>query len=215
MTEVIISIDPSTDFLIEIIENFKKNGIEYNLTEIQANDESYQNTLDTISNFNTNSNVIFLGHGQSDQLYGGEMLDNYPKKPIVKLNEMGIFKAQNLFLLACDSSSLLKSSFRFSKTNKSIGFGGLPTSIEEIEDDRKLSSEGISEETIEKFKTAIVDVVSSSLSNYLLHETDDFIHLKDNLVLQIDEKINNAILVEKNRNLGDLLFKMRNEMVIY
>lgn len=211
MIQIIISIDSSTLFLFEIIENLKINKIDFTLTEIHPNDESYITSFEIITKFERNSTIIFLGHGQSNQLYGGECLDSFPKKPIIKLNEMNIFQEQYLFLLACDSASLIKSSFRQSKTYKSIGFGGLPTSIEEVEHDKKLSAEGISEQTIEDFKSEIVTIVSSAL---VFHHKN-FNKLSDYLTLLIDKRINNAVLVKKDRNLADLLFKMRNEMVLY
>lgn len=211
MIKIIISIDPSTRFLFEIIKNLESNGIEFEIIEIHPNEESYSKCFEVISEFEKNSTIIFLGHGQSNQLYGGECLDSFPKKPFIKLNEMNIFQQQYIFLLACDSSNLLKSSFRHSKIIKSIGFGGLPTSIEEVEKDKKLSAEGISEKTIEDFKNEIVTTVSTVLIQYY----NDFTKLTDYLTLMIDQRINNAVLVKKDRNLADLLFKMRNEMVLY
>mgnify|MGYP003604027326 CR=1 FL=1 len=211
MIYIIISIDPSTQFLFEIINNLKKSGLEFKVLEIHPNEESYAKTLEEISSFEKKSKIIFLGHGQSNQLYGGESLNLFPKKAFVKLTEMNIFQEQNLFLLACDSASLIKSSFRQSRVIKSIGFGGLPTSLEEVEKDKKLSAEGISEQTIEDFKNEIVNTVSIALA---LHHKD-FNRLSDYLTLLIDQRINNAILVKKDRNLADLLFKMRYEMVLY
>ena len=211
MIYIIISIDPSTQFLFEIINNLKKSGLEFKVLEIHPNEESYAKTLEEISSLEKKSKIIFLGHGQSNQLYGGESLNLFPKKAFVKLTEMNIFQEQNLFLLACDSASLIKSSFRQSRVIKSIGFGGLPTSLEEVEKDKKLSAEGISEQTIEDFKNEIVNTVSIALA---LHHKD-FNRLSDYLTLLIDQRINNAILVKKDRNLADLLFKMRYEMVLY
>lgn len=211
MIQIIISIDPSTQFLFEIITNLKNYGISCNVCEIYPNDESYSSTLDIISNLDRDSRILFFGHGQSNQLYGGESLESYPKKAFIKLNEMSVFKDQYLFLLACDSADLIKSSFRQSKMSKSIGFGGLPTSMEEIEKDKKLSSEGVSEQTIEDFKNEIVYTVSTALA---LHHKD-FNKLSDYLILLLDQRINNAVLVKKDRNLADLLFKMRYEMVLY
>ena len=211
MIQIIISIDPSTQFLFEIVTKLNHYGIDCTVFEIQPNDESYSKTFELISNLDRNSRILFLGHGQSNQLYGGECLDSFPKKAFIKLNEMNVFKEQYLFLLACDSAELIKSSFRNAKMSKSIGFGGLPTSMEEVEKDRKLSSEGISEKTIEDFKNEMVNVVSNAIS---LHY-QDFNYLADYLILLLDQRINNAVLVKKDRNLADLLFKMRNEMVIY
>lgn len=211
MIQIVISIDPSTHFLFEIINKLKENKVEFEVTKIYPNDESYAESLQIITNFPKKSIVVFLGHGQSDQLYGGECLGSFPKKPIIKSNQMNIFENQFLFILACDSSKLIQRSFQQSKTIKSIGFGGLPTSIEEIIKDKKLFSEGISEETIEEFKKEILLIISSSLSLYHC----DFNKLKDYMILYLDQRIYNAVLIKNNRSLSNLLFKMRSELVLY
>lgn len=211
MIKVIISVDPSTQFLYEIISNLIKNGIDIQLFEIQPNEASYKKRFEDVSQFNKDSIILFLGHGQSNQLYGGEALDTFPKQPFIKLNQMNIFQEQHLFLLACDSSDLIKRSFKQSKYRKSIGFGGLPTSLEEVEKDKKLSAEGISEQTIEYFKDEIVYAVSKAITIHY----QDFNKLSDYLTLLLDQRINNAVLVKKDENLADLLFKMRHEMVLY
>ncbi|QTE23808.1 hypothetical protein [Polaribacter cellanae] len=215
MITVIISIDPSTKFLFDIVDCLKSNSIDFELIEIHPNTDSYKSCLDNIAKLPENSTILFLGHGQDDQIYGGELLDDFPKQPFVKRNEMGIFKNQNIFLLACDSASLIKSSFRIAKTNKAIGFGPLPTEIEEVESDKKLANEGITLDTIELFKQAINETVILSLLKFFKDESKDFIFLKDYLNLHLNKRINKAILEENNRNLADLLFNMKNDMVIY
>ncbi|MBW2962943.1 hypothetical protein [Mesonia aestuariivivens] len=215
MIIVIISIDPSTKFLFDIVDRLKSNSIVFELIEIHPNTDSYKSCLDNIAKLPENTTILFLGHGQDDKIYGGELLDDFPKQPLVKRNEMGIFKNQNLFLLACDSASLIKSSFRIAKTNKAIGFGPLPTEIEEVESDKKLANEGITLETIELFKQAINETVILSLLEYFKDESKDFIFLKDYLNLHLNKRINKAILEDENRNLADLLFNMKNDMVIY
>jgi hypothetical protein len=211
MMQIIISIDPSTNFLFEIIKNLQNKEIKFNLIEIYPNEESYIKSLEAISMFEKKSFVLFLGHGTNEKLYGGEKLPSFPKKEFVNVNQMGIFENQNLFLLSCDSSGLLKSSFKIAKLSKSIGFGNLPTSKEEIDEDKKLKNQGISENTILEFKNLIVSTISESI----IYNHKNFDKLKDYLTLFIDKEINNAVLIKKDRNLADLLFKMRNEMVIF
>lgn len=216
MIYIIISIDPSTKFLFEIVNNLKANkNINFETIEIHPNDKSYQDSLEAISKLKKNSTICFFGHGQPNQIYGGEIPNIYPKKAFIKLNEMSIFQEQSLFLLACNSSNLIKSSYRNSKFKKAIGFGGLPTSKEEVLNDKKLSEENISDNTIENFKKVIIETISESLIFYLKSDKNDFIFLKDYLSLLIDKKINESILVNRDRNLADILFRMRNEMVIY
>lgn len=211
MIHIIIPTDPSTHFLYGIIDSLKSSKINFNLIEIEANDESYLKSKKTITSLDKESIIIFLGHGQENSLYGGENLPDYQKKVFVKRDEMKIFENQFLFILACDSSDLLKSSFKHSKFIKSIGFGGLPTSRKEVDNNKKISGEEISEETIDKFKASIVDAVSKALILY----TNDFIYLKDYLKLLLDKKINDAVLINHDSNLADLLFRMRSEMTIY
>lgn len=211
MIHIIFSIDPSTEFLYSIVKELEISGLKFELLEVQPDEKSYIDTFDTISKFEKNSVIIFLGHGQPNQLYGGECLDSFPKRPFIKLSEMHIFQEQYLFLLACDSANLIKSSFRLSKIKKCIGFGGLPTSIEEVENDKRLSAEGISEKTIEDFKSEIVYTVSIALKLY----NNDFNKLTDYLRLIIDQRIIHAVLIKQDRSLADLLFKMRNEIVLY
>lgn len=211
MINFIISIDESTTFLFNIIEIVKSKGIDVKVFEIYPNEDSYKKQFDEVSLIDKNSTIVFLGHGQNDRLYGGEEAKVFEKKTFIALRQMNIFQQQSLFLLACDSAELIKSSFKMSKTIKSIGFGGLPTSKKEIENDRKFANEGISVETIEEFKSEMVNMVALSLTQFYT----DFNFLKDYLILLLDKRINNAILTKNNNHLAELLFKMRNEIVIY
>ena len=211
MIQIIISIDPSTQFLFEIIDKLKSFQIDFNLTELHPNSKSYSDSFNLISEFDKNSVIVFLGHGTDEKLYGGEQLPDFKKKEFIKSTQMNVFENQNLFALSCNSAELIKKSYKLAKLNKSIGFGGLPTSKDEIEDDKKLREQGVSESTIEDFKSEIVNIVSIAL---VLHH-NDFNKLSDYITLLLDQRINNAVLVKKDRNLADLLFKMRYEMVLY
>ena len=211
MIQVIISIDPSTEFLFEIINKLKSYHIDFNITELHPTNESYLEAYDKVTRFDKNSVILFLGHGTDEKLYGGENLPAFEKKEFIRLQQMNVFENQNLFALSCNSAGLIKKSHRLSKMAKSIGFGGLPTSKEEINNDKKLKEQGVSESTIEDFKREITDTVSIALTLY----HNDFNKLFDYLTLLLDQRINNAVLKKKDRNLADLLFKMRNEMVLY
>lgn len=211
MIQIIISIDPSTQFLFRIIEKLKYSQIEFNLTEIHPSHESYSKSINLISRFERQSCILFLGHGTDERLYGGEELPDFEKKEFIRFDKMNVFENQNLFVLSCNSAGLLRKSYRISNLNKAIGFGGLPTSKEEVDDDKRFREQGVSISTIEDFKNEIVDTVSNALSLYY----NDFNRLSDYLTLLLDKRINNAVLVKNDRNLADLLFQMRNEMVLY
>jgi sulfur relay (sulfurtransferase) DsrF/TusC family protein len=211
---IIISSDPSTSFLFDIISNLEKHYKSINVIIIEPSDNSYKKSLELISTFSDNSNIMFLGHGTSEILYGGES-EQFEKKVFISLQTMNIFKNQNIFILACNSATLLKSSFRLSQFNKSIGFGSLPTSPQEIENDKKLSKVGITDEIINLYKQDIVDIISNAFFNLLRGNINDFIALKDYIDLLLLKKINKAVLVDNKSLLADLLFKMKTEMEIY
>ena len=211
MIQIIISIDPSTEFLFEIINKLKSYPIDFNIIELHPTNKSYSEAYDKITKFDKNSVILFLGHGTDEKLYGGENLPVFEKKEFIKLQQMNVFEKQNLFALSCNSAGLIKKSHRLSKMNKSIGFGGLPTSKEEVDDDKRLREQGVSAQTIQDFKNEIVYTVSEAISQHY----QDFNKLSDYLTLLLDQRINNAVLVKKDRNLADLLFKMRYEMVLY
>ncbi|WP_109832454.1 hypothetical protein [Reichenbachiella versicolor] len=213
MTTIIIPIDPSTSFLFEIIERLDNIGIEFKVIEVHANEESYSSSLKQIEAIEKGSLVIFLGHGTNEQLYGGENEPDFTQKGLIKKEQMRVFEDQNLFLLSCNSSGLLKSYSKVSKIKKSIGFGALPTSKEEVLDEKKLIVKNISaEELAEKFKETILDITSTCLIQYFnrgLH----FSELKDLIHLHIDKNINQCILEENNPSLADLLFNMKANMI--
>lgn len=211
---IIISIDPTTDFLFEIIENLGEIGYTLNIIEIYPTDTSYIDGIKAIKDIPDNSTIIFLGHGTATMIYGGES-KQFEKKKLISIQEMRIFENQNIFILACESSKLLKSSFRLSKFNKSIGFGSLPTSIEEIENDSKLSKYSFTIEIIEEYKNALIKIISDAFKYFFENRIFDFILLKDYIELLMNKRINQAVLEENNPLLGDLLFKTKNEMVIY
>lgn len=211
MIQIIISIDPSTEFLFEIINKLKSYAIDFNITELHPTNKSYSEAYKKLNTFDKNSVILFLGHGTDEKLYGGENLPVFEKKEFIKLQQMNVFENQNLFALSCNSADLIKKSLRLSKMSKSIGFGGLPTSKEEVDDDKRLREQGVSAQTIQDFKNEIVYTVSNAFSQHY----QDFNKLSDYLILLLDQRINNAVLVKNDRNLADLLFKMRYEMVLY
>ena len=209
---IIIPIDLSTHFLFDIVSEL--NPVTIKLIKVEANDNSYSDTLNSISEIPDDSNIIFLGHGTSDKLYGGES-ESFEKKELVSIRTMRIFKNQNVFLLACNSALLLKSSYRLSNIKKAIGFGSLPTSKEEIDNDKRLSKTGIGDEIIELYKQEIVRITSQGINYFARNKNLDFIDLKNYLDFLLLKRINSTVLKDNNPLLADLLYKMKKEMVIY
>ncbi len=213
MINVIFPIDPSTEFLYNIINNLRMNGVECNVIEIHPNDDSYSNSKILVENLQNKWDVIFLGHGKSNQLYGGESED-YEKKVFINNKEMSIFSGRNLFALACDSSILLKETFLHSGIIKSIGFGALPTNKKEVENNKRLSKAGINDAVIDSFKEVLVKTTSLAFGEYLINKKD-YIFLYNYLCLLINKEINDSVLIRKDRILADLIYKMRVEMRLF
>lgn len=211
MIHIIIAVDPSTRFLFGIIDKLKLNKVEIDVTEIHPTNESYLEAFDKLKKLEKESVILFLGHGTDEKLYGGESIGVFPRKEFIKLNEMSIFNRQYLFALSCNSAGLLRKSHKYSILNKSIGFGSLPTSNEEVLADKLLRTQGVTEATIEEFRSDIVSTISQAFCLYHM----DFNKLLDYLKLIIDKKINNAILIKRDRNLADMLYKMRQEMIVF
>lgn len=71
MINIIFPIDPSTQFLSQIIDILIENGVACNVIEVLPNDQSYSESKEKIKELNNDWDLIFLGHGQPNQLYGG------------------------------------------------------------------------------------------------------------------------------------------------
>lgn len=213
MIHIVIAIDPTTSFLVEIINFLTNENIELGIIKIEPNNESYIRARKLICEIPTGSLILFLGHGQENQLYGGES-EEFQKQPFIKDKEMQIFKDQFLFALACNSADLLKRSFRFSGIEKSIGFGALPTEKKEVEDDKRLKTY-ITEENIESFKSCIVEITSLTFLEIHNQNKTDFNWVKDHISLLINKKINDSILNNQDRGLADLLYNMKSDIKIF
>jgi hypothetical protein len=214
MINIITAVDPTTAFLNGIVASLRKNRVDHQVIEIYPDESSYKESLQQVKMLKKRSTILFLGHGSDDGIYGGES-STFKKQAFVKLNQMGIFREQMICLLACNSASLLKSSFKMHRVLKCVGFGALPTSMEEVAGDHKLANLGISNACIEKFKDSIVKSISTSLVLMDRNGEHDFIYFKDHLGLILSHMINKSILEEKDDALAELLFKMKLEMALY
>ncbi|KAA1242903.1 hypothetical protein [Aquimarina sp. RZ0] len=213
MIYLILPIDPTTIFLNQIPEKLKNNGIDFNLIEVYETKESYDAAKQKLTEIPNGATVLFLGHGQDNQLYGGAS-STIEKQPIIRTNEMKIFAKKKLFALSCHSASLLKNSLGNAQIINSIGFGALPTEMAEVESNNRLNELGITEETIDAYKQTLVDCVVQSVTRYAQTNLS-FHELKDFFSLLMNKRINEAVLVDKDRNLANLVFQMRNEMIMY
>lgn len=209
MIYIIYPSDSSTLFLQGIISPLRKNMSCENLKviRIEASDESYQDAITEIALIPNSSFVLFMGHGTGTEIYGGESRD-FSKKCLFKKNDMGIFKNKDLLLLSCYSSTLLQSSRTIRNYSNSIGFGALPSGMEEVNASSKLRKQNLDSLMIDDYKKVIVECVFQSIL-LSFNEEYSFEQLYHYLKLTINRKISRLVIDEEKRTLADLLFQLQ------
>lgn len=214
---IIFPQDRTTAFLRSIITHLNKTHApnSFNLIEVHPSDESYAKSFELMCQIPNDSIVLFMGHGQPEILYGAES-DSFKKKPLVKKVDMKVFRGKYLFSLSCNSTELLRATFSQAGFINSIGFGSLPTEMTEVENNKKLKEQGITESVIKRYKDILIELVSLSLSDLILKK-HTFSELSNYFTLRLNKKISEVILEDKtskeNRLLSNLLFQMRSEMI--
>jgi len=200
--------DKTTAFLEPIYLDVLKTLGQESITLISFDENSYEDIFNIVKDLPDNAFIMFLGHGRNDKLYG--VFDD-SHDPFVESNKMWVFDRKNLFALACKSTHLLTRCFHRTSISQSIGFGNLPTSVEEVEDIKKFQHVKISDEDIDKFKDIIVETVSLSIIKFYKEQLC-FSGIYKHLRLLLNKKMNDAVLVDKNRNLAELIFQMLADM---
>jgi hypothetical protein len=196
--------DETTEFLEPIYLAAKSSLGEGNVCLISFEKNTYEENFNLVKDLPKDSNIIFLGHGRDNRLYG---LYDESYTPFVESNKMWVFDEKNLFALACESTHLLTYCFHRTNISHSIGFDRLPTSIEEVDLIKKIKHLKISDDDIEEFKNIIVETVSLSIIKFY-SEKSCFSGIYKHLRLLLNKKMNDAVLVNKNRNLAELIFQM-------
>lgn len=199
-------IDDSTEFLEQIYINAINELGNVHVTVFAFKGENeFRSEIESLP---ANSNIFFLGHGKSDRLYGVMSESN---EAFVSSDEMSIFNGQNLFTLACQSSELLKSTFKKTEINHSIGFGYLPTTDEEVLKIRNMRNKNISSAEIEQFKSIIVSCVSESVIE--MHcKNESFDYLNSYLRLLLHQEMNNSVLDQNESGVANLIYQMCYQM---
>ena len=200
--------DGSTTFLKPLYDHIctalSAKGVGYDM-------DSENDTVEEIySAVNDADTLIFLGHGDSESLYASA-LDGYKlfdKDSIDKLAD------KQLFLLACNSADLIK---RFRLSN-AIGFGKLPTSIDDVRNWKDLHSihiEDLTKHDITIYNNALVNIISNSVSPETIL---DYSLLHQRLQFQTSVEIAKCLTLHKHnehyRKIADLLFYMQKDIRI-
>ncbi len=136
-----------------ICSTFKAEEIGF---DTSGDDDPHETIYDAIIGAQT---VFFLGHGSSYCLYAS-ILDN---DKLIEENNVGILRGKQLFLLACNSNQFI---IHFGLSD-SIGFGFLPTSVDDINRTRHYHRLDISNTTssdVKCFNEALVNGLVNTLS---------------------------------------------------
>jgi len=143
--------DKSTSFL-ERIKNHLVNEFEdrSHYFNVKLNDQSHEQCVERIKQHSENGIIIFLGHGRSDALLGsrGDLYENYDfvspeardEEPesyyfngnFISAGNMDLFENKKVFCLACRSNEIGEVAIN-SGAKAFIGFGDIPTSLEEFQ----------------------------------------------------------------------------------
>ncbi len=217
MIYLIYPSDETTEFLLEIPKRIAEKHGDKSIQVIKMlpSEESYKEVFHSIETMPSGSVVIFMGHGQDDKLCGAEN-ESFIKQSFVSKSQAKVFSEKFIFLLSCNSNDFIKGTFSFSKAISSIGFGSLPTEMSEVENSKRLKEQGVNEETINKYKNSMIELVSDSFCD-MIESNLSFSQLGNSFLLRLNKKISQVILEDTkskdNRILADLLFQMKSEMV--
>lgn len=198
--------DETTAFLqplyVHICDTISAVGIHNDTTD---EDDSLDNIYDEIKDAEC---VIFLGHGTSSILYGSRY-DNV----VFESNNHNLLDGKRLLLLSCNSNQFIK---KYEK-NDSIGFGFLPTSLDDVRKTRKLHNVDI--ENIEKIDvdTYNMALVQSLINTISLNTMYDFHLFKERLKFNISREIVSCLTKRDSPNyriVADMLYYVYKDMII-
>jgi hypothetical protein len=212
MIYIIYPSDPSTSFLQEVLNDLKLLDLQNLLTVINClpTDNSYQQAKEAINSIPDGALVYFMGHGTYKGLYGGENA-RFPKKLLICLKEMKVFKNKQLILFSCHSGKLLKSSREKRMFYSSIGFGLLPSEMSEVSTDSYLNILDLNLKDINNIQSKLSKIFTMLMSTSLSTEHNiDFYYGR--LKLIIDSQISEEVLVNKDSKIANVLFSIRSNL---
>lgn len=194
--------DETTVFLNPLQEILKQNKIPV-LNGDTRKERHLQEIFQSVSEAEC---IIFLGHGSSSCLYGSGMT------VFLGTDNIHLIRNKKLILLSCHSSEFIEN-YRLSPA---IGFYELPTSMGEL---RHIQDNDISyhldldEKDILYFNQVLINVVGKFVID-VIH--NGFVQPEEKMRLYINKEISKILLVSQglhNREIADLLYELKNEMI--
>lgn len=198
--------DPTTDFLLPLYEHICNNmhavGLHSDTTE---DDDSLDKIYKEIEDAEV---VVFLGHGTSKMLYGSGCAN-----VVFEDTNCHLLNDKKLFLLACNSDQFIRNY----KLANAIGFGFLPTSLDDVRQTQTLHGvwiENLDKKDVDCFNSSLVQAFISALSDNTLK---DFHLLKNRLMFYIGNEIVNCLTkrgAPNYRIVADELYYAFKDMII-
>lgn len=153
--------------------------------------------------------VFFLGHGMSTCLYAS-IIDNVQ---LINKDNIGLLEGKRLFLLACNADQFIKNY----KLTNAIGFGFLPTSLDDARDKRKFHNlwiKDLEKNDIDAYNSALVCALTSTISNTTMA---DFHLFKERLKFNISKEIVRCLVTKETPNyriVADELYYVYKDLMI-
>lgn len=228
--------DKSTSFL-DRIKNHLQVEFPTNLHyfSVKPVADSHNECLEVIKNFTSNGLLLFMGHGKSNCLYGAKgdyygtleseaVKAEQPDKYFYEDNFIGghnieVFSGKKIISLSCNSNGQLARMSIESGAKVFLGFGDLPTSIEELKDNGVKSKPGVSLGKIEKaLKTEINDIIKKSIAigiskQYSFKELVALVHFITNQ--KIAFYLVNQKSISERKLIANYLYTFKRDIKIY
>ena len=164
--------DSTTMFLNEIVGTLEKafSGI-LTCIRIEPTIDAHNECLTLISNEPDDSLILFLGHGQSDKLFGASsegQSDEYKvfkEKGFIHGDNISVFANKKVISLSCNSNETIGKDAITQKCTSFIGFGNIPTDwIIEIDEYSQIKSKDI-----DYFNEILCIIVANSIIYSIQH----------------------------------------------
>ena len=207
----VFPVDESTNFLEPVKEILEKQ-LDATIIRGDTTKEEHRNEISNRLSELTGQDVfVFMGHGASHCLYGtpqgGEL------QPLFEKGNLSLPKYSGSLLISCRSSDFIESQ----KLVNAIGFGGIPTTWEEMrnlrEDDCSYYA-GIDEDTVPEYRNSFVNALCGALK--LWSPSSPLSQLYQNIRLCITGQIVRHLLEKKlelpqRQGLFELLYELKQD----
>lgn len=228
--------DKSTSFLERIKNHLQSIFPDYtHYFSVKPNEPSHNACLKDIEDFSDDGLILFMGHGKSNCLYGAKgdffgTLENelvkeeqpdkyYNNNSFINELNLEIFNNKKIISLSCNSNGQIGKKSVESGAKVFLGFGDLPTSVDELEESGESNQLGKSLSTIEQaLKTEINYILKKSLE-IGISKNHSFSQLLDVICFICNQRIAHYLVQQKKiserKLIANYLYSFKKEIRIY